>query len=205
MIVLEGCDGAGKSTLGEQLAKAYQLPLVHQKGGPNRTQEELFADMRERNERQKTELVIYDRIPIISENVYGKILRGHSRMENPEGLVMFNQWIETKPLLIYCRPPVSRLVNSELIKKEHDSAEHIDQLKTRIVQVSACYDDLMINLFAVMYGRVYVYNWKNEEAVLRTVERRIFEFASDRNLPIPKSRFNLNKPKDLKSPNGFLI
>ena len=174
MIVLEGVDGSGKSSLANLLSKRFGFKVIH-KSGPGRTLEEMNQDMRERMANK--ELVVYDRIPIISEMMYGKITRDKSLYDNAEGLALMNQWLETQPMVIYCRPGVPRIINQALIKKEHDTEEHLTLVKNRMISLIHCYDDLFIQLMGVVYGRIFVYNWTNFDFIEKCVQRRITEHA----------------------------
>ncbi len=68
-IVVEGPDGAGKSTLAARLAEDLGLPLCHT-GGRSYSQEELLDRCLDVAVKTHVDRVIFDRIPHISDNIY---------------------------------------------------------------------------------------------------------------------------------------
>ena len=72
IIVLEGPDGAGKSTLGRTLSAFLGVPLLHT-GGPPETAEAFRDKMRSLESFIEVyKSLIIDRLPPISEHVYGE-------------------------------------------------------------------------------------------------------------------------------------
>lgn len=86
IIVLEGCDGAGKSTLAEYLCSKYRL-LYHHEGPPPAHVEPLehyAAQVETWRFRLEAKIdgwqgVVFDRLAM-GERIYGPIYRGHDRL-----------------------------------------------------------------------------------------------------------------------------
>jgi hypothetical protein len=144
MILLEGPDGSGKSLLGDRLGRVLLAKLIHQ-GGPPQNYRDLIA-------RLQTQLdnfgSILDRSPIISERVYGPILRGGMLASE----VVLDQWtdrfIEAGWILIYCRPPDQILLDyaeSRLAKiareKSYKSEEHVRGVRDNMPKIISAYDE----------------------------------------------------------------
>lgn len=75
MIILEGPDNSGKSTLAEKLSKDFGLPVWHA-GGPGYSTSRLRDEMVQITKRQ-----ICDRVNFISGPVYERALKKHNDYE----------------------------------------------------------------------------------------------------------------------------
>jgi thymidylate kinase len=75
VVVLEGCDGTGKTSLATALARGYDFRVVHSSRTPDRT------DLTDRYSNLIAEPgnIVLDR-SFISELVYGPLDHGHSRL-----------------------------------------------------------------------------------------------------------------------------
>src|SRR5690242_17573223 len=109
-IIVEGPDGAGKSTLIDHLKEAFSLPQAPRfstsEGGPKA---ELFKlawdDVTSWKNRMGT--VIYDRHPLISDMIYGPVLRGHVAPGFSGSSARYlMQVMYREALVILCLPPV---------------------------------------------------------------------------------------------------
>jgi hypothetical protein len=115
MIVVEGMDNSGKTTLGETLSERFNYPLVH---SPGYCPEMLpWA----KDSLLSKKLKIYDRHPCISERVYGAVLRGKDEFKSLWGEQIKRLFIDKKPLIIYCKPPNSVIVRD--LSKQMEGVE----------------------------------------------------------------------------------
>lgn len=144
MIILEGPDGTGKTTLAERLAKEFNRRVQHS-GGPPKDQSDIFA----RQERAMqfalhNAPVVMDRVPAISERIYGPIIRGKDPFQGSDYLPKLMQ---AMPLpLIYCRPPLEVIRENMAAthsKKEHETEEHFAGVMKRWETVIEAYDELI--------------------------------------------------------------
>jgi ABC-type sugar transport system ATPase subunit len=141
-IILEGPDGSGKSTLLEWLAKKTQREIIHG-GGPPENMTELF---------RRIALVLdnpeglFDRITMVSEQVYGPILR-KVRLLEEENWIKYLQQL-AGDLLIYCRPPDSILLGNadKLEIKEHKPAAFVQKIRENLPAIIKAYDKIMIQV-----------------------------------------------------------
>lgn len=116
MIITEGMDGTGKSTLIRSLSRDLNIP-VHDKastslGGPV---DNIYDWAKQDIESWGTQpLSIYDRHPMISEMIYGPIARGSldKRFLEPEASTLLKTMYE-KSVIVLCAPPW-HLVNKNL-------------------------------------------------------------------------------------------
>lgn len=121
MIVVEGMDNSGKSTLGEALADYLEL-LVQESEGPPRSDEEInervdrYAEMQDR---------VFVRHPVVSNEIYGKF-RPEGNPITPGRTMLF---YEASPLLIYCDAGERGYEGHVL--KDHDTEVHQRLLATK--------------------------------------------------------------------------
>lgn len=139
MIVIEGPDGAGKSTLAEVLSVKFNLPM-HERAsdsvaGPvDNLFKWAYDDVVSMPDR---EISVYDRHPLLSEYVYGPIVRSTL----PEGFTTTTahrliRMMAASVLVVLCRPPSERLRSS--VSDQRD----MPGVSTHIERIAAAYDAL---------------------------------------------------------------
>lgn len=101
-IVVEGPDGAGKTTLVEVFLEKFPdysraTKLMNEAG-------ELQEDFHTRAHSPLRPFYIYDRHPVISEPVYGLLFRGEVRPTSPHLL------LQRSPLVVFLIPSLERLL-----------------------------------------------------------------------------------------------
>lgn len=97
MIVIEGSDNCGKTTLSEHLAKVLGLTVVHSEKPETPLMGQHRLDWMADNP-----LSIYDRASCISEAVYGPLLRGGS-VYGEDHWKILAKFLMSQPLIIYCK------------------------------------------------------------------------------------------------------
>lgn len=125
MIVLEGPDGSGKTTLANRIGHLWNVPVIHSPG----LVPEFICSAMLHHASNPQEMIIYDRF-WFSEFIYGPILRGEMRW--PQWLMdmMTRVWLpKVKPCVIYCwaHPDVLRetVVNRPEMKGVPDNIDAI--------------------------------------------------------------------------------
>jgi GTPase SAR1 family protein len=125
VLIVEGPDGSGKTTLVNRLCEELGVEVRSRAStsddGPI---DDLWAWV-VRDMGTNTNSGIYDRHPLVSEMIYGSILRGEVRLgdEDPHQLVQILEFFYgMKPLIIYCLPKLKTVrVN---VGKNHGHTEH---------------------------------------------------------------------------------
>lgn len=108
MIIVEGPDGAGKTTLIRSLCDALAIPVaprVVSKGAEAMTD---LVKWTEHNLAQGFQPVLYDRHRLISEPIYGPLLRGHPSPGFGNYAWLSEQqarFRDIAPVVIACLPP----------------------------------------------------------------------------------------------------
>lgn len=141
--IFEGPDGAGKSFTAQEVSRAVGLP-VHHFGGPPKSPEEIL----ERVEFiHKADNLIFDRVPYISDQIYGPIIRGE------DSVFQNKMYPLIKFPIIYCRPSTKTILSASLKAKPHKSQKHTDKVKSNIIEIIRAYDYLMGHLTHIKFNR----------------------------------------------------
>lgn len=142
MIILEGPDNAGKTTLGEHLSQHLGLEFQHS-GGPIRSREDFEERMAKLH---SGPAVVMDRFPAISEHVYGQIFKRPAVFDFNEQmqLALSKGWA-----FIYCRPPLAHLIDQSTHRPSAHTApgvspeEYAKQIFQRQQSIIELYDRVM--------------------------------------------------------------
>lgn len=114
MLVIEGMDNSGKSTLAEAMADYMEL-IVQESEGPPLSDDEI----NERVDRyQEMEGRLFVRHPVVSNAIYG-MFRPEGNPITPGRAMIF---YEARPTLIYCDAGTRGFEGHEL--KPHDTERH---------------------------------------------------------------------------------
>jgi hypothetical protein len=153
IIILEGPDNAGKSTLAKMLSKELSLEVIHPGGPPANIADALIRCGEQAMIFQLGEHVsfIYDRVTCISDAIY----RGISSYDNVFAVFqadLSHEIAEGNIMLVYCRPP-NRVVNdfSCHVTKSHETEAVVEYAKRNFDRIVFEYDELMTRLKPVIY------------------------------------------------------
>jgi adenylate kinase family enzyme len=172
VIIVEGFDCSGKSTLALKIALALKIPVLHP-GGPTRDESDVVACLLRSLSRMKQRCV-QDRVTHISESVY-------SMLPRPKHAVLALNSIREvahAELIIYCRPPteflLQALVGNHKVK-EHDDIEKLGMAMQEAPTLIRLYDTVM-HLVAMYAGcRVITYDRAkigDQEHIMEIVKRK---------------------------------
>ena len=108
MIILEGPDGGGKTSLAQQLSKRLELPIADRVVSK---ETEALTDLRvwtDKNLRQGFQRVIFDRHRLISDPIYRAVFGNHNaKLYDPRWLAgAMKQFANIDPIIIFCMPPL---------------------------------------------------------------------------------------------------
>lgn len=135
MLIVEGPDGSGKTTLVQHLAEIYNLPVAPRVVDKDTRAMVDLKKWTEDNVLKPHEDTIYDRHRLISELIYGPVLR-----HQPEPGFDSIKWVvqqtsalynRVRPLIIYCLPPFETVL--ENLKKGQDNEFIVNSGQTRTI------------------------------------------------------------------------
>jgi hypothetical protein len=163
-IIIEGCDGSGKSTLISHMRQLSNYPLcfvnrvnAHQ----HDSQPKEFCHWILSKTRNFS--IVVDRFPLISEKIYGPILRGVDRFEkmNRAEVIEWLRWRDDVRV-IYCRPQRARI--STNVEKSNQLSGAAENLNT----ILGMYDAWMYAFRqAGLWVRDYDYEVNSAEQILK--------------------------------------
>lgn len=107
MIVVEGMDNTGKTTLVEKLAEDFDLNIIPSHGFSLGIRNFAWQSIREDNHND-----LYDRARFLSEAIYGPILRGRMQWSLEEWFRMMGEWLLKPQLVVYCLRPMREVEES---------------------------------------------------------------------------------------------
>lgn len=172
MIVVEGPDGAGKSTLIREIQSEFPITLAPRVVSKDA---EAMVDLVKWVEEDNAKLgqgVVYDRHRLISEPIYGAILRAQAEpgFDDIDWLErMMRQFYSKKPTLIYCLPPREVVKNNVFADRDNsvvrgDSGSVIERIY-----------NLYVARAAVDVGcrRAYIYDYTSTplKLIMGTINR----------------------------------
>lgn len=173
MIVLEGPDGGGKSTLAKRLVAEFGLPL-HKRASDsiNGPVTDLFDwAYKDVCTMPDQPLAIYDRHPLLSEYIYGPIVRSAL----PSGFTTTTahaliRMMAPRVLVVMCRPLNARLIASV------DASRDMPGVTERIEAIATAYDALKM----FWPGQVITYDYDNPDSLGEVMSRARIHIAHER-------------------------
>lgn len=168
IIIVEGMDGTGKTTLVQQLA--YHLDVKPKKfikssSGPDEDYKSILVDsiISEINELETASAEgrsikrLYDRFSLISEAVYGPILRGH----NCFGDLYYplrSRLLALKAVIVYCRP------SRDVIRANIQQGPQMSGVQKHFRDLLYAYDNFFLELTETP-GNSYItlYNYTQDD------------------------------------------
>lgn len=143
MIILEGPDGSGKTTLGRRLSALHGIPLVKRE-----KQDAYLWCMSELSSWSLSGLKIYDRFALVSEYIYGPLRRGAKAVEfeldYPPTAEMMERFVRDA-LIIYCRPPAT-----VIMRNVRETSQPTD-IKGITTQAIGAYDEWFTHMNHVLF------------------------------------------------------
>lgn len=143
IIVVEGADNSGKSTLISYLSKVLKLPVILGKGPPS-SKEEI-------NQRVESyfgyDNVIFDRHPAVSNVIYDQFRKNPMPVDQD----LVQRFYATKPLFIYCRSDDSSLEGHQVIDGETE--EQIKLVEEHHRNIRLLYDVWALSHATILYQK----------------------------------------------------
>lgn len=163
IIVVEGPDNGGKTTLAQYLAKQLRAVFVKVERPRRAVDLTAYQNILE-VARSYSGIVVTDRHVAISEPIYGKIVRGGHDLKEADILLC----LDRLDAVIYCRPPIERIIATI---SERAQMEGVVENTTAIVQA---YDDWYNeNLSRFRFIGHYDYTEDDSRVVLHNLNQQL--------------------------------
>lgn len=177
MIIVEGPDGGGKTTLARELSQKFGLQMARHGTRSNLPEGDVRArvyDAFGEAVRGHDPVRVHDRL-YYSELVYGKVLRQHIRFSLIEQRYIHKLIVAFKPPIIMCIPPL------EVVKANVEGGHHIPGVEENIETIWSMYR--RISGFLSNLKMSYDYTGEQVSTPMEKIEQRI-----DKYLQIRRSR-----------------
>lgn len=175
MIIVEGPDNSGKSTLISNLMADLNLTLAKSlESGPPKTAMDLYnrsVYLIEQAIMRKNKNIIADRSSIICESIYGPLCRGKDLWVDliEKKIDVVSSLNALNPFYIYCRPPIIRMqefVNHNI--KSYDTEEHLSAIEKKSSYIIKAYDNYFATMNPYLY---YVYDYTQKDSYNNLIYR----------------------------------
>lgn len=155
MIIVEGLDATGKSTLVERLSLVTTWP-VQKSEGP----EQYPGEILDRCDRYRTypDEYIFDRHPVISQQIYGHFAK---KTPIPPHYQLLLQ--ARCPLVIYA----SAENKGEHLAKDYDTPEHLEMIKNKRDDMERMY----LKLLSAHFPGFMVYKWQFMDTMVNSAAK----------------------------------
>lgn len=134
-IIIEGPDGSGKSYTACSIERAVPLSIYPTQGPPKSAGEIVRRVIKFFGQ----DNLIFDRCPLISEMVYGPVIRGNHIFDK-SWLIRFDP---QKDIIVYCRPSTDTIIETKLVQKDHKPQDHVEEVIKKHHRIIERYDVIM--------------------------------------------------------------
>lgn len=159
IVVLEGADNSGKSTLAQRLSKDLGIDVVHP-GGPPKNIVEVITRCNEQSQvfQLSTDVdLIFDRITCISDLIY----RGRLEFDRVFGVFQSQLKLMKNVVIIYCRPSDERLRNfDDHVMQSYENEAVVQHAKDNVDRIIEEYDNLMAAFARDKHYNTLKYNFE---------------------------------------------
>lgn len=147
MIILEGADNSGKTTLGKDLLQQNPRLEYFHSGSAPRDEEHENMCLLQQYEKAIQPHIIVDRVTCISQQVYKK-----NRLFEPKLMAQLDAILMAGALIVYCRPSTDRLMAVEHFTwRDEETEEYKQQVIANQHQYIEKYDQLMMKVPHITY------------------------------------------------------
>jgi hypothetical protein len=177
VIIIEGPDGGGKSTLVQLLSERLKLPVADKVVASDTTAMVDLVKWTEENVEKGFQRTIFDRHRLISEPIYGPILK--PRQDPSFGDLawmsdMVWRFYQAKPIVIYCLPDI-HTVRANVLREDTDNSV----VQNRIAAIYVSYVNRAALDFTRGVGRLYNYKTTRLDDIVGWVNLKLMERAPD--------------------------
>lgn len=174
MIVVEGPDGGGKTTFIQKLSDRLNLPVAPRVVSKNTEALTNLKVWTERNVAEGFQPIIFDRHRLISEPIYGSLLRREFEPGFDDIQWLYEQFTKfytyCSPVVIYCLPPFKTVMKN--IKDDPDNKV----VKARIRRIYSLYAAKAASDISLRPDDTFWYDYTADpyrDDIFRAIEKRV--------------------------------
>lgn len=172
MLIVEGPDGAGKTTLMKHLATAILWPVAERVVDKNTNAMVDLKKWTEENVAKGFQPLIFDRHRMISDPIYGPIMRPQSGRAEVYDIAwyasMAQMFWDADPWVIFCLPPLGTVVDNLEFDEDNDAVRgNIDRIYRGYVSLAAHLEALGKNVMT------YDYTTEHPDVITRVIKALI--------------------------------
>lgn len=171
MIIVEGCDNTGKSTLVELLLRRHsKLVLGPKRVGPPEDKQTFIDEIWETlSNAERLKNVIFDRL-YFSELVYGRVLRGKPFISYAEQKMIDQVLRYCQPLIIYCYQDPAIIRETFAERDQLPGEDKIEEILNEYTNVFLPWAN---------YRDFHIYDYRNPLSVAK-IMGRVKEYVKSR-------------------------
>lgn len=174
MIIVEGPDGSGKSTLVKRIREEFSTIRIAQRVVGQNT--EAMVDLKgwvEKNLDMGWQWTLFDRHRLISEPIYGSILRAYAQPGFDELTWLYKvtrRFYDIKPIIIYCIPSW-QTVEQNMLTTQQPATVFKNSSKIYRAYVAKAATDLVASRQGEFTCWIYDYTQNNVSWLLSDLHR----------------------------------
>lgn len=100
LIVIEGLDNTGKTTLSNFISETFKFEYLH--SNRKKTKTEMLEYVYDLSEISNSRNIVMDRFPLVSEFVYGPIVRNQLLLSIKDFFEAWKHILVNMPFIIFC-------------------------------------------------------------------------------------------------------
>lgn len=177
IIIVEGCDFSGKSTLALQLANDLNAFMIRSRKPKSVADVMSWASLVQSTFDIP---VVCDRSPLFSDLIYGPIIRGESAITPRQARAILG--LLTHVVVVYCNPGKETVLSA--------NNDQMDGVKENLEKIYDTYQEHMAQCPVYLHE----YNWKEEgayDSLLSSLETEIFLGWDGVSMPTPDYEMEL--------------